>query len=110
MPEHRLQQLLHLLAESPDDGFLLFALAKEHEKLGEPEKALDRFLELRQKQPTYVGLYYHLGKLYEKRQEPQSAWEVYSAGMDIARRVGDQHAFSELAGARLALGDEEDFV
>jgi hypothetical protein len=29
--------------------------------------------------------------------------------MEIAKRAGDQHALSELAGARLILGDEDDF-
>ena len=109
MPEKRLQQLLQLLAESPDDAFLLFALAKEEEKLGRPEKALARFLELREKRPDYTGLYYHLGKLYEDQQQPAAAWEAYSTGMEVARRAGDQHALSELAGARLNLGDEDDF-
>ena len=38
-----------------------------------------------------------------------TAWKTYNEGMEVARAAGDQHALSELAGARLELGDEEDF-
>lgn len=101
--------LTALLNESPNDSFLLFAIAKEHEGQGDDERALQYYQQLHQADPHYVGLYYHLGKLYERQQKPAQAWKAYSAGMDAARRAGDQHALSELAGARLELGDEEDF-
>jgi hypothetical protein len=29
--------------------------------------------------------------------------------MAVAKKIGDQHALGELAGAKLALGDDEDF-
>lgn len=106
----RLDQLQKLLDESPHDSFLLFALAKEYEKLGNDQQALEWFLRLHKNDPAYVGLYYHLGKLYERLQQPAQAFRTYQEGMDVARQQGDQHALSELAGARLALGDEEDFA
>lgn len=106
----RLDQLKQLLHESPNDSFLYFALAKEYEKLGDDEQALQWFEELRTRDPAYVGLYYHLGKVHERLTQPARAFRTYTAGMEIARQQGDQHALSELAGARLALGDEEDFA
>lgn len=110
MPASRLEQLLSLLQSSPDDSFILFALAKEYEGRSQKEKALEYYLQLQQKDPTYVGLYYHLGKLYEQLEEEKKAWLTYSEGMKVAQQVGDQHALSELAGARLSLGDEDDFI
>ena len=110
MPTNRLEQLKTLLNESPEDAFLQFAIAKEYEKLGQAEEALQCYLDLAEGHPGYVGTYYHLGKLQEKLGSGKLAWETYSKGMAIARQAGDQHALSELAGARLALGDEEDFV
>ena len=110
MPASRLEQLLGLLQSSPNDSFLLFALAKEYEGAGQKAKALEYYLQLQQSDPAYVGLYYHLGKLYETQGEEKKAWLTYSDGMKVAQQTGDQHALSELAGARLNLGDEEDFI
>ncbi|MCB0571459.1 MAG: tetratricopeptide repeat protein [Phaeodactylibacter sp.] len=103
MPTERLKQLLGLSAESPNDSFLQFAIAKEHEKLGHHEDALHYYLHLIEKDPHYVGTYYHLGKLYEKLQEAGNAWDIYEKGIEMAREAGDQHALGELMGAKMAL-------
>lgn len=103
MSTKRLDQLKAMLKESPHDAFLLFALAKEYEKLGEPETALRYYLHLEEHEPGYVGTYYHLGKLYEQAGEADLAWQTYEKGMEIARRAGDQHALGELAAAKMAL-------
>ncbi|MBK8491078.1 MAG: tetratricopeptide repeat protein [Saprospirales bacterium] len=104
----RLTQLLALHADSPNDTFLLFALAKEYEKMGEEDNALAYYLQLRSVDPDYVGLYYHLGRLYQRRQDLDSAIDTYKAGMGVAKRLGDSHAYSELAGAKLEIADEDD--
>lgn len=109
MPPSRLDQLHQLLSESPDDSFLLFALAKEYEKQEDWQEALSWYLRLLKQDAAYLGTYYHLGKLYEKLDQPQKARSTYTQGMETARQQGDQHALSELAGARLALGDEDDY-
>lgn len=105
----RLEKLLQYLAESPKDNFLLFALAKEYEKRQDDDTALIYYQKLQAVNENYTGLYYHLGKLWERKGEPARAFAVYTKGMEIARSSGEQHALSELAGARLILGDEEDF-
>ncbi|MGK0391251.1 MAG: tetratricopeptide (TPR) repeat protein [Maribacter sp.] len=105
----RLELLKSMLEKSPKDSFLLFAIAKEYEGLGENKAALDFFLNLKESQPDYVGLYYHLGKLYEKNDEIETAFFTYKDGMEVAKAAGDQHALSELAGAKLFLGDDDDF-
>lgn len=105
----RLEKLQAFLSDSPNDAFLLFALAKEYEGLSQPKKALETYLTLQQADANYVGLYYHLAKLYEQLELPEKAWATYCTGMEVARAAGDQHALSELMGARLNLGDEEDF-
>jgi tetratricopeptide (TPR) repeat protein len=107
MTKTRLERLKGLLKENPEDSFLIFAIAKEYEKQGDEAQALEHYLKLRKQDPDYVGTYYHLGKAYERRGDPERASEVYEAGMEAARRAGDQHALSELAGAKLNLGGEE---
>jgi len=106
----RLEQLKGFLADSPDDSFLIFAIAKEYEGLGNQEKALEHYLKLLEEDPDYIGTYYHLGKLYEQQEAFAKAFETYKVGMAIAKKAGDQHALSELAGAKLNLGDDEDFA
>lgn len=110
MSSKRLEQLLNFYRDSPDDSFILFALAKEYEGLGQTGEALQHYQQLQQIDPNYIGLYYHLGKLYEQVEGPKKAWDTYTEGLQRAKNAGDQHAASELAGARLNLGDEEDFI
>jgi len=109
MSNTRLEQLLSFLEGSPKDAFIHFAIAKEYENLDNLDKALSYYQHLEQNNPDYVGTYYHLGKLYEKQEKINEAFSTYKKGMSIAKKLGDQHALSELAGAKLALGDDEDF-
>ena len=105
---NRLQLLQEILAKTPNDSFALFAIAKEYEGRGENSQALYHYLQLRSADSDYVGLYYHLGKLYEKTGNPEAALEAYQAGMAVAKKLGDNHAYSELNGARFELDDTDD--
>ncbi len=107
MNNDRLQRLLQFLESSPNDSFLTFAVAKEYESAGDDERALSYYGRLLEQDPAYVGVYYHLGKLYERREQFGSALRIYERGMEAAKKAGDRHALSELAGARLALEEEE---
>lgn len=109
MESQRLQQLFGFLESMPNDAFLVFAVAKEYEGLENWEKALEYYLQLTEKHTDYVGTYYHLGKLYERLDKIPTAFQTYKTGMQIAKKAGDRHALSELAGAKLELGDDEDF-
>ena len=105
----KLDQLLQFLKLTPNEPFILFALAKEYENLAQRETALEYYTQLVKNHPNYVGTYYHLGKLHEQQQDFRKAFYTYQKGMDVARNQGDQHALSELAGAKLNLGDAEEF-
>jgi tetratricopeptide (TPR) repeat protein len=104
----RLEQLLQFQTERPNDAFLLFALAKEYEKLGEKDAALAHYQKIVTTTPDYVGVYYHLGKLQEALDQPSEAVATYKAGIAVAQRIGDRHAHSELAAAKMELTDEDD--
>jgi tetratricopeptide (TPR) repeat protein len=109
MANSRLQTLLQFAEENPNDPFIIFALAKEYEKQQDLDTALSQYLQLTREHPDYVGTYYHLGKLYEAKESFSDAFFTYKKGMDVAKAQGDQHALSELAGAKLNLGDDDDF-
>ncbi len=99
----RLDRLKELLKEDPDNSFILFAIAKEHEGLGEKVTAINQFLALIEKDSQYVGTYYHLAQLYEETEDPEAALKTYQQGMTVAQAVKDQHAYSELQNAKMNL-------
>ncbi len=99
MQQTRLDRLLEMIKEEPNDSFLKYAIATELIKLEEPQKALSYFLDLVASDPNYVGVYYHLAKLYEALNDRDKAAETYETGMLLSRKLGDNHAYSELHSA-----------
>jgi tetratricopeptide (TPR) repeat protein len=103
MSNNRLLQLQTLLLESPADSFLIYAIAKEYEGLGDDQQALTHYKQLLSADPGYVGAYYHLGKLHERLDAFEEALSTYAEGMTWAKKQGDQHALAELQGAKVNL-------
>lgn len=93
---NRIEKLKQLLSDSPRDSFLKHALALEHVKAGDDAQAGNYFNEILEDDENYVGTYYHLGKLLERKGESQQAISVYEKGMEIAKKIGDNHALNEL--------------
>lgn len=91
--------LRNLLADQPTDPFLNHALALEEIKVGKDESARELFEQLLERNPDYVGSYYHLGKLHERLGDESKAIAVYEKGMEVAKKLSDNHALSELRGA-----------
>lgn len=104
---NRLQYLQQLLENSPKDSFVLFAVAKEYEGMGDQQQALAFYQRLKDADPAYIGTYYHLGKLLELQNDPSNAILIYKQGIEISKQAGDRHAMSELQGALLNLEDPE---
>jgi len=100
MQKNRIDTLLKFLEEDPNDSFIMFALAKEYEKIGTLKKALDTYMQLREMDPNYVGLYYHLAALQLELKLPDEALVTYDQGMIVAKKAADFHALSELHTAR----------
>ena len=99
MAEDRLERLLNLQNEQPDDSFLSFAIAQEFTKKGQFDEALRRYESLLKNDPQYVATYYHLGKLYETLDSIKKAIETYEIGKTIARQTGAHHDLKELQAA-----------
>ncbi len=99
----RLIHLKALLEDDPNDGFLLFAIAKEYEGMHDFDQALISYHLLLEKDPMYVGLYYHLGALYQEIDEMDKALDIYTQGIQIAISIKDLHALSELKSAKMNL-------
>ncbi len=106
MSINRLEKLQEFLQNEPNDPFLKYAIATEYIRLNNPQEALKFYLDLVQNHEDYVGTYYHLGKLYESLAKQEDALQIYEKGIQIARKIKDNHALSELLGVYNNLQDE----
>ncbi|MNE77506.1 hypothetical protein D3C80_1738250 [compost metagenome] len=95
----RIARLREFLAQSPQDPFLVHALALEYVKNNALEEAEKYFSDNLKERPEYVATYYHLGKLLERTGKESAAAEIYEAGIERARAAGDMHAMGELRSA-----------
>jgi Tfp pilus assembly protein PilF len=95
----RLEKLREFLAQNPADSFVQHALALEYVKLNDDATARQEWEALLGRDADYVGSYYHLAKLLERQGEQKSAIATYERGMEVAKRLGDRHAYGELQAA-----------
>jgi len=102
----RIERILSLLKEYPNDSFLEHALALEYIKLGEGNKAKNIFLNLLERDPAYIGTYYHLAKLLENSGLPGEAVNWYKRGMMEAEKQNNMKTYHELESALEDLTDE----
>ncbi len=100
MNQDRIKQLEKFKVESPDDPFILYALATEYkEEL--PTKAKALFDELLSKHSDYIGTYYHAAALYTEHFDRDVAEVIYQKGIKKAQELGEAHALKELNNAYL---------
>jgi predicted Zn-dependent protease len=103
----RLQSLLQLWEQEPDDPFLAYAVATEYRKT-DRARALAMYQQLVADHPNYTATYYHLAALYRELGQPGLAAEAYAHGVAACLRVGDHHALRELRRAQQELADDQD--
>ncbi|MCO5240659.1 MAG: tetratricopeptide repeat protein [Chitinophagaceae bacterium] len=92
----RIEKLLSFLKDSPDDSFLLHALALEYIKEGNDQEARRLLEKVLERDPSYLGSYYQLAKLLERNGEIAGALLWYQRGMDVANTVGNRNTYQEL--------------
>lgn len=102
---NRLEILRQFVAEEPQDPFNHYALATELLKSNKPE-AQQIFEYLLKSHADYLATYYHLGALYVELSEYQLAEEAYLAGIELARKIGNEKTLKELKGAYQMFLDE----
>lgn len=99
MNQHRLDQILQMLAKNPNDSFLNYAAALEFKKNQKPEVAIDILEKLIKRDENYLPAYFQLGKLYELILNRQMALQIYSKGKEIAVRQHDVKTLAEIENA-----------
>lgn len=102
----RAEQLKKMLERTPNDPFLLYGLALEHKKAGEPMDALHLLDRVTQVDPGYSYAYYQRGQIHEAQGDLPAARQAYRDGVAAATKANDAKGRGEIAGALDMLGDE----
>lgn len=90
------EQLEQMLAASPNDAFLKYALAMAYASEGQTAEAARRLGVFNQEHPQDVPGFFQRGKLLAKLGEEDEARAVLKQGIQVARQVGDSHAEAEM--------------
>jgi tetratricopeptide (TPR) repeat protein len=93
----RLEKLLKMNDEKQTE-FLLFALAKEYEQIGDTQNALNYYQILEKDYENNTGFYYHFAKLLFQMQEITRFREIIKKGQEVCKAQKDTHALAELTG------------
>ena len=99
MATDRLEILKSMVAQKPTDTFARYGLAMEYRNTGDLESAMREFRELMAIAPDYSPAYFHGGQTLERMGRIEEAREVYTNGVEAARRGGNQHALGEMQAA-----------
>lgn len=92
----RLLQLEALLAREPDDGFILYGLAQECQKLGRLAEALDWYDRTMVADPAQCYASFHKAKVLEELGRRDEAVATLRTGLARARSIQDRKAASEI--------------
>ncbi|MBW3544158.1 MAG: tetratricopeptide repeat protein [Bacteroidetes bacterium] len=98
MSQQRIASLQQMLQETPNDPFLLYALALEHRN-NDRQQSLLLFRRLLQLHAHYLPTYYHAAALHAELGELQEAKSIYQQGIAIAQDQQDAHTLRELQNA-----------
>ncbi|MEL7496020.1 MAG: hypothetical protein AAFN77_00315 [Planctomycetota bacterium] len=94
----RREQLQAMLADSPDDIFLQYALAIEWQNEDEHDKSLDIHQTLMNGNPPYVPSFFMAGQQLTDLDRIDEAKEILEAGIEQADAQGNLHAAGEMRG------------
>ena len=95
MNSQRLEQLLKMLEESPDDPFLLYAIGMEYIST-DTESARTYFKELEKKYPDYLPLYFTYASFLYENEQYEEALKKADKGIALAEETAQDKALSEL--------------
>jgi tetratricopeptide (TPR) repeat protein len=95
---NREDQLKRLLAQDPDDAFLLYALAQEYAKDGNHSGAVACYDRCLTSDESYCYAYYHKARSQQALGDLAGAVATLRSGLDQARAAGDEKAASEIEG------------
>jgi tetratricopeptide (TPR) repeat protein len=96
---NRLAYLLELQKEQPDDPFILYGIALEHQKNNDPE-TVHCFDQLLKQFPAYLPSYYQAAACFSEAGESEKALLIYSKGIKLAQDLNELKTLAELKNAK----------
>jgi tetratricopeptide (TPR) repeat protein len=106
-PMTRITELEAMLDESPNDPFLIYALAREYEKTNGTMQALLMYEHLVTNYPDYIATYYHYAKLLFGAGNRPEAIKLLQQGIERSMTAKDMHAAGEMRGLLMGWTEEE---
>jgi predicted Zn-dependent protease len=100
----RREKIETMLADTPEDQFLRYALALEMQKAGEHEPAIELLRGLMAETPPHVPSFLMAAQYLAKRAAYDEARAILRDGIEAARGQGEQHAASEMSELLANLG------
>jgi hypothetical protein len=95
----RLAMLQKLVAAGAKDPFVHYGLAMEHRRLQDLEASSQVFASLFTRFPDYLPAYLMAGGVEASMHRKEQAAAIYRAGIELARKQGNQNTLGELEGA-----------
>ncbi|MDG1874860.1 MAG: hypothetical protein P8J27_13175 [Mariniblastus sp.] len=92
----RREQLESMLADSPEDTFLRYALAMELENEDENEKSLALHQSLMKETPPYVPSFFMSGQQLANLDRIDEARQILAQGIEQAEAQNNLHAAGEM--------------
>ena len=96
---NRLEYLLQLHKEQPNDPFLLYGIALEYKKIDSDETSIYLNL-LLQSFPDYLATYYQAAEYFAERGFYEKALEIYDRGIVLAMFLNEVKTLAELKNAK----------
>ena|SRR5215469_11038751 len=90
--------LREILAQDPKNALARYGIAIELANGGEVDESLAEFNALLANNPDYTAAYFMAAQALSKAGRTPEAIERLKAGIDSARRTGNQHALNEMQG------------
>ena len=90
--------LKEVLAANPNDVFARYGLAMEYSKAGDIETALAEYKRVIEINRDYTAAYQMAGQMLASDGRSEQARQMLEDGIACARRLGNQHAVSEMQG------------
>ena len=86
-----------MLAETPSDTFLRYALAMELDSDEEHERSLELHRSLIADEPPYVPSFFMSGQQLVRLDRIEEARDLLTQGIAVAQSQGDLHAAGEMS-------------
>ncbi|WP_018342140.1 hypothetical protein [Cytophaga aurantiaca] len=96
---NRLEYLLQLHKEQPNDPFLVYGIALEHKKIDSDETAV-YFNLLLNSFPDYLATYYQAAEYFAEKGIYEKALEIYDKGIQLATDLNEMKTLAELKNAK----------